>query len=329
VIKVVLKPDAGTKGRIRVTTRPPKAQVYLDGQRRCKATPCYIAKVALAVPLELRVEKKGYQTERRELKVEDAETALPVHISLNRAAGGKPDPGAAPALLSINSVPSGAKVMLDGEMTGELTPVEDLEIPAGRKVTVALAKKGFKLYSTTIIIKAGQRKDIPLAVLARLGSTGAPSEGPTDGGSALPPTGPGGKQGYLNVTVNVPCDVLVDGQRIGPAPVRRHLIAAGPHQVRLVNEDEWLDKKFRVLIKAGESVDRPLQLRKGRLTFAALPGTEIFIGKRKLGQTPMQAVSLFEGKYTFRVVDSQLGKSKTITEMVEAGKNKIVDIEIK
>ena len=138
-----------------------------------------------------------------------------------------------------------------------------------------------------------------------------------------------GKPGFLSVTVNPPCDVYVDGKGIGISPIASQPVPPGSHNVRIVSRKDWLDRSYKVFIESDKSVERSFTFRKGKLTFVALPGTEIFIGKRKLGQTPMQAVSLYEGKYTFKVVDSQLGKTRTIHETVVPDKNKIVDIEIK
>jgi hypothetical protein len=85
--------------------------------------------------------------------------------------------------------------------------------------------------------------------------------------------GPDGKQtvdrslsahvaGDGKVSVNVSggwADVYVDGKKIGATPLTRPL-PAGPHEIRVKNDDRGFDATQKVTIKAGETTSVPFSI---------------------------------------------------------------------
>jgi len=315
VIEVALPPDRGTKGRIRVTTRPAGAAVILDGRRHSKRTPCTISRIDLGVVHKIRVEKRGYKSAADEFSVDDAKKVMKLRFNLSPSGASSRAPAIEQAaMIAVVSDPSGARVLIDGDPTGDKTPVKNLEVPAGKKVSVALKLDGYHGWSTQVIVPAGKKRALEAKLNRKVGAVTPIKRG---------------KPGFLSITVEPPCDVYIDGKGIGISPIASHPVPPGSHNVRIVSRKDWLDRSYKVFIESEKSVERSFTFRQGKLTFVALPGTEIFIGKRKLGQTPMPPVALYEGEYLFRVVDSQLGKEKMQRETVVAGKAKMVDVDLR
>jgi eukaryotic-like serine/threonine-protein kinase len=50
----------------------------------------------------------------------------------------------------------------------------------------------------------------------------------------------------------------------------------------------------------------------------------VYIGNRKLGTTPLAPREVYEGSYTLRLVNSELGAIKTLKVVVAPGKTTVV-----
>lgn len=120
--------DLGT--RFRLTTSPPGADVFVDGDRR-GVTPVIVAFLPdFSHYLEIR--KTGYATERRRFSVSVARGVRDMRIALGP--GGNID---------IQSRPSGGKVFLNGlEIPKLRTPVRLLAVPAERELKLTVEKAG-------------------------------------------------------------------------------------------------------------------------------------------------------------------------------------------
>ena len=77
--------------------------------------------------------------------------------------------------------------------------------------------------------------------------------------------------------------------------------------------------KWTFTVKAGEEYVEKRALAKGKLACDADPWAEVFIGKRRLGTTPLAPISLTEGTYTLRLVNPDLKKEKIVTARVKPG----------
>ena len=164
-------------------------------------------------------------------------------------------------------------------------------------------------------------QEAPLPAHSRKASKAAPAMAPAPPSSALPP---GVKPGYLTIATIPPVQVHVDGELVSMSPLIKYPLAPGPHTVRLYDKESWLNQSFRVQINKGKITQEHMRFKHGVVEFNALANTEIWLGKRKLGTTPLKPLKLYNGTYTFRAVDSQLGKERLVQYRVQAGqKNKI------
>ena len=100
---------------------------------------------------------------------------------------------------------------------------------------------------------------------------------------------------------------IVDGSGysipLGMTPLVSVELAAGKHQVRLVNRREKLSRIVRIEIQPNALTERTIKLGKGQLHVEAQRGHQIFLGKRLLGVAPLGPVDVYEGSYQVRGVD--------------------------
>jgi hypothetical protein len=64
---------------------------------------------------------------------------------------------------------------------------------------------------------------------------------------------------------------------------------------------------------------RPKDLRPGRLTIDTRPWTEVFLGPRRLGMTPLQGVELPAGRHRLRLRNPDVGLDTTVTVQIRPG----------
>ncbi|NOZ87168.1 MAG: PEGA domain-containing protein [Deltaproteobacteria bacterium] len=302
------KKGYSSKIRLRISSQPPGAQVFLDGNKACNETPCALQGLKLNRQYKIIVTKRGYAKGIKYFTptVHNNKKILrfrlkPIQASLKN--NGKP------GILSIRSQPPGAEIIINGQPTGILTPADNIEIQPGKKVKIGLTLAGYKRYANLVILKGGKTRTIE---------------------ASLKPLNPGKgkKPGYLTLNSSPPCDVYLDGRRIGRSPIEKKLLSSGKHTLRLRNLVEFLDRSFYLTIEPGKETVRNIRLRKGSVTFTALPGIEIYLGNQKLGQTPMEPVKLWEGEYVIKAVDTNTGVQKRQRIIVKPDKAQMIDIDL-
>ncbi len=79
-----------------------------------------------------------------------------------------------------------------------------------------------------------------------------------------------------------------------------------------------------VQVEAKGRTQSSFTFRKGKLAADATPWADVYIGDRKLGTTPLAPREVYEGSYTLRLVNSELGAIKTKKVVVEPGKTTVV-----
>ena len=78
---------------------------------------------------------------------------------------------------------------------------------------------------------------------------------------------------------------------------------------------------FRPPRRASTPPSRPQPARAatGRLTFSTRPWTEVYLGDKKLGMTPLVRLELPAGTHRLRVVNPARKISRVVTVTIEAG----------
>lgn len=63
-----------------------------------------------------------------------------------------------------------------------------------------------------------------------------------------------GGTGTLKIGAKPPCDVLIDGKKVGTSPIANLTVSAGRHSITLINREFGIKEKVSVTVKAGETV---------------------------------------------------------------------------
>ncbi len=147
-------PAAVVRGTLIISSTPRGAAVALDG-RPLGVTPVTIRNLAPG-HYTVRVSRRGYATEEREVVVSAERPSSTIAFSLDRAS--RPQPASRTEFfgsLSVDSLPSGARVFLDGRLIGT-TPMVAPRVPAGSHV-VRVDRLGFLPWTSPIQVVTGQR----------------------------------------------------------------------------------------------------------------------------------------------------------------------------
>lgn len=129
---IILMP-AATTGTLSIISEPPGAKIFLDGKETGFSTPAILDDLALGKEYSIKLRKEGFADQAKSFVLNDTEPHT-YKFELKKAMG----------TLEISSAPAGAKIIIDNEDTGKVTPatISNLELGKDTKVSVALA--GFR-----------------------------------------------------------------------------------------------------------------------------------------------------------------------------------------
>jgi len=130
---------------ISIMSRPPKADIYVDGKKRPEQTPA-----TLNLPpgrYTIRVTKPGYEgTEQTVQLAGDSLQQLNVQL-VERPEG--------VGVVEVRTVPPGAVILINGNNSGRRTPFT-MQLTAGR-YTLTLYLKGYRPVTKELVVEPGQR----------------------------------------------------------------------------------------------------------------------------------------------------------------------------
>ena len=176
-----------------------------------------------------------------------------------------------------------------------------------------------------------------LGLLVGAIALGRPSAvaGPPDAGVAVAPS-------TLTLECTPKASVILDGTPVGSTPYLAADLSVGEHQLvlrapgyleqrRVVKVNSageklqlvlTLEKEAPVAVDAGEKI-APVQVAaraNGKLNLRTTPWTTVYLGKRKLGDTPLVGVALPAGSHVLRVVNPEAGVESSIEITIQANK---------
>jgi serine/threonine-protein kinase len=260
-------------GRAVLNSRPDGAAVMVDGVSRG------------VTPLELELPAGQHEVvfraaggERQiELKVEGgSRVSENVDMPAQALTGGA---------IEIVSDPPGARVTVDGAASGT-TPVTIHNVTAARHTVVI--GHGSSVVTRTVDVANGASASI----FASLGQPGAAASG--------------------TLTVDSPFEVriLENGQLLGLSNGAPIVLAAGKHQLDLVNETLDLRVSRSVTIESNKSARISVAAPAGTLSVNAAPWAEVFVDGHSVGVTPLGALSLPIGSHEIVWRHPQLGERR-------------------
>ncbi|HKP61234.1 MAG TPA: PEGA domain-containing protein [Polyangiales bacterium] len=279
-------PDAS----VTVATTPADARAYIDGRPASGTGSPYSANELKGGPHELVVQKEGFIEHRSTFNLEDGETRSLPAVDLKAK---KQDTG-----FAINSMPSGADILVDGNAIGKVTPAKLTDVSAGvHKLQLRLA--GHNEWELQVLVQDNAVLQLPTAELTaaavsskpkveraeraeraepreprehRESSTASaaprkprPEPEPVMAAVApmrepAPPKSTGGAGGMLRLNSRPWSQVYVDGRLVGNTPQMGLPLSPGNHSIRLVNAQMGLTKTFSVSVKTGQMVTKVVNL---------------------------------------------------------------------
>jgi hypothetical protein len=215
-----------------------------------------------------------------------------------------------PASLTIETVPSGLEVTIDGATRGR-TPLT-LSLPP--RAYEAVIGSGTNRRTLKASLDAGQ------AMVQRLELTAA--SGPTHA-----------TDGTLHIDTDPPgVAIKVDGVERGTSPVTLQNVASGEHDIALARGREHRT----VIVHSGETLSALLPASAGGqpgvvagwLSVAASIQLQIREGGKLLGSTESERILIAAGNHTVDFVNTELGFSQQRTLDVTSGKVTAVQVMV-
>jgi len=268
------KPPPPKPGTLSVQTNPPGVAVFVDGVAHGNT------------PARLTLEAGSHIVELRG-------RGVPRVIPVTVAAGAEatqylelPETPSSGSLL-VQSEPAGARVTVDGADHGA-APVSVADLAPGEH-EVVLQGEGGPPVRQRVVIQAG----VTSSILAPVSTATA---GPVSG--------------WLSVKSPVAIDIRENGRLIGTTESDRIMMAAGRHDIELVNDTLGYRVTRAVQVPPGKVIPLSLDLPLGVLNVNASPWAEVWIDGRRVGETPIGNLPMSIGPHEVVFRHPQLGEKR-------------------
>jgi hypothetical protein len=264
---------------------------------------------------------------------------------------------ASTSVLTVDSSPDGAEVVIDGELRG-VTPFK-VELPAGAH-DLQLRKNG-RTRTIPVVLAAG----VQASQYVELGGAAAPAPAPSSGsaGSAGPagasgasaqPSGtprqaappasaspslespapsdgisgpaaadasappPGSSRGWVVIESGLNLRVLRNGEMLGSSEEGRLALPAGRQELELVNDAVGYRAVMTVQVPPGRAVPVPVELPQSVLNVSSTPSARVWVDGREIGTTPISQLALPVGQHEVRFEHPEHGERR-MTVLVRVG----------
>ncbi len=268
-------PVASASGTLNVNTNPPGAHVFVDGVER-GLTPLTVTLKPGAHAMELRGDGEP--------------RTMPITI----AAGGQlaqyidlPKGAATVGQLHVRSEPAGARVSVDGVAHGT-SPVTIADLMPGEHAVVLESDLG--TVKQTVTIEAGQTASLTVPL-------GASAEGAP-------------VSGWIAVTAPADVQVFENKRLLGTSQSDRLMVAAGRHDLEIVNETLGYRATRTVQVGPGRVTPVRIDFPKGTIALNAIPWAEVWVDGVKVGETPIGNLQLTIGAHDFVFRNPDLGEQR-------------------
>jgi hypothetical protein len=191
--------------------------------------------------------------------------------------------------LRVDSQPAGAKVTVDGVARGvaPLT-VADL-VPGDHEVILETPEASAR---HVVSVQAGGTASLVAPVGAAAVPAGAPAAG------------------WLTIKAPFSLEVREGGRVIGTTDADRIMVAAGRHELQLVNQTLGYNSTRVVTVPAGKVATITADLPNGTVNLQALPWAEVWIDGQRVGETPIGNLSVPIGPHEVVFKHPQFGEKR-------------------
>jgi hypothetical protein len=123
-------------------------------------------------------------------------------------------------------------------------------------------------------------------------------------------TPPATQPGWLAITAPVVMQLRENGQLIGTTEAEKLMIAAGDHDIEIVNEALGFNASQRITVAPGKVATMSVELPQGTLSINALPWAEVWLDGERIGETPIANLNVRLGQREVLFRHPQLGERR-------------------
>ena len=277
-------PIGASVGTLVIESNPPGAQVIVDGESR-GVTPVNLTLKAGAHVVELH----GAGEPRVIPLTVPAGSQVSQYIELPKRDG--PTMGQ----LQVKTEPAGARVTVDGQLRGS-SPVTITDLPPGDHEVLLESDLGSVRQRVTIEAATTASLVVPMT---------APANAPLSG--------------WVSISTPVEVQLFEQGRLLGTSQSDRIMVAAGRHDIDMVNETLGYRETRTVQVAPGRVAPIVLELPKGTLALNAIPWAEVWIDGERVGETPIGNLAVAIGPHEIVFRNPELGEQRHAITVTAAG----------
>jgi hypothetical protein len=193
-----------------------------------------------------------------------------------------PAPEISTGSLTVDTQPSGARVLVDGAAAGE-TPLTLDDLAPGRHTLTFVTAAG--TVKKIVRVEAGKTLTLDVPVYS----------------------------GWVAVFAPIALDISENGRGIGSTEQGRLMLSPGKHELTLSNREFGYKAVRTVTVEPGE--ERPITVQPtGEVSLNALPWAEVWIDGQKTGETPIAHLQVPLGTHEILFKHPQFGERRmTVT----------------
>jgi hypothetical protein len=218
----------------------------------------------------------------------------------------------------VDTDPAGVQILIDGTEQGR-TPAR-LTVPAGDHILELRGAGAPRLLPIKVAggaevshyIEFGNEPTPDASAVDAPVEPAAPTAAAPPAVAVAPaPVNSAPTWGWLDVKSALPVEVRIDGRVLGRSDGERVRLAEGRHQIELVNADAGY-RAVRVVHVAGGKVTNlamPTPAN-GIVNINAAPWAEVWIGSRRVGETPLANISVPLGRHEVVFRHPELGEKR-------------------
>jgi hypothetical protein len=105
-------------------------------------------------------------------------------------------------------------------------------------------------------------------------------------------------------------DIREGGRLLGTSDSDKIMLAAGRHELQLVNETLGYSARRIVQIPPGKIFSLPIEMPQGVINLNATPWAEVFIDGKRIGETPIGNFPIAIGPHEVLFRNPQLGEKR-------------------
>jgi hypothetical protein len=197
--------------------------------------------------------------------------------------------------LAVQSDPAGAKVLVDGIARG-VAPLTITDLAPGNHDVVLQSDLATARH--TVTVQAG-------ATASLVAPISSAANGPVSG--------------WLSVKAPFTIEIHEDSRLLGTTDTDRIMLAAGRHELELVNETLAFRATRVVQVAPGKVASLAIDLPRGVINLNASPWAEVWIDGQRVGETPIGNLAIAIGPHEVVFKHPQFGEKRQAVSVTLGG----------